>query len=138
MEREQTFVMIKPDGVDRGLVGEVLRRFEERGLELRALKFMEVSRALAEEHYGVHADKPFYPALIEYITSGPAVASVWEGPNAVEAVRATMGATNPAEAAPGTIRGDYCLHIDRNLVHGSDAPETAEREIALFFSDENR
>ena len=136
MQREQTFVMIKPDGVERGLVGDVLRRFEGRGLQLRALNLMEVSRGLAEEHYGVHADKPFYPALIEYITSGPVVASVWEGPNAVEAVRATMGATNPAEAAPGTIRGDYCLHIDHNLVHGSDAPETAEREIALFFPGE--
>ncbi|MFO7941462.1 MAG: nucleoside-diphosphate kinase [Bacillota bacterium] len=136
MANEKTFVMIKPDGVERGLVGEILTRMEKRGLTLRALRFMQVSRALAEEHYGVHADKPFYPGLIEYITSGPVVASIWEGPNAIEAVRSTMGATDPSEAAPGTIRGDLGLHIDQNLVHGSDGPETAVKEISLFFPDE--
>ncbi|MFP4200480.1 MAG: nucleoside-diphosphate kinase [Clostridia bacterium] len=136
MEREKTFVMIKPDGVERGLVGAILARLEKRGLTLRALRFMQVSRELAEEHYGVHAEKPFYPALIEYITSGPVVASLWEGPNAIEAVRSTMGATDPSEAAPGTIRGDFGLHIDQNLVHGSDGPETAAKEIGLFFPDE--
>ncbi len=137
MEVEKTFAMVKPDGVERGLVGEILGRFEKRGLKMCALKFMRVSRELAEEHYGVHRDKPFYDTLIEYITSGPVVASVFEGPNAINAVRATMGATDPAEAAPGTIRGDFGVHIDHNLVHGSDGPDTATREITLFFPDES-
>ncbi len=136
MLSEKTFVMVKPDGVERGLVGEILAKFERRGLKLRALRMMRVSGELAREHYGVHADKPFFDDLIEYITSGPVVASVWEGPNAIEAARSTMGATNPAEAAAGTVRGDFGLHIDNNLVHGSDGPDTAEREIALFFPDE--
>ncbi len=133
---ERTFVMVKPDGVQRGLIGEVIRRLENRGLRLVAAKFMQVSRELAERHYAVHQGKPFYEGLIAYITSGPVMAMVWEGPNAIAAVRQTMGATRPTEAAPGTIRHDFGLQIGRNLTHASDGPETAAFEIALWFRPE--
>lgn len=131
---EQTFVLVKPDGVQRGLMGEVMQRLERRGLKLVAAKFQSVSRALAEEHYAVHKGKPFYAGLIDYITSGPVLAMVWEGPKAIEAVRQTMGATRPTEAAPGSIRHDFALEVGRNLTHASDGPETAKSEIALWFS----
>ena len=133
---ERTFVMLKPDAVQRGLIGEIIARFERRGLKIVAMKFMHVPRSLAEEHYAVHKERPFYAGLIEYITSGPVVAMVLEGPNAIKAARATMGATNPLDAAPGTIRADFGLEIGRNLVHGSDGPETAAFEIGLWFGDE--
>lgn len=134
---ERTFVMIKPDGVQRGLISEILGRLERRGLTLVAMKFMQVSQGLAEEHYAVHKGKGFYDGLIEYITSGPVVACVFEGPNAIALVRQTVGATRPHEAAPGTIRGDLAVMVGRNLVHASDGPETAATEIALWFqSDE--
>ncbi|NPA25990.1 MAG: nucleoside-diphosphate kinase [Chloroflexi bacterium] len=130
---ERTFVLIKPDAVQRGLMGEIIKRLEQRGLRLVAAKFMLVSRELAEKHYAVHKGKPFYESLLEYITSGPVMAMVWEGTNAIAAVRQTMGATRPTEAAPGTIRHDFGLEIGRNLTHASDGPETAEYEIALWF-----
>lgn len=133
---ERTFVMVKPDGVQRGLVGEVIGRLERKGLRLVGLKILQVDQALAERHYAAHLDKPFFPGLVGFITSGPAVAMVWEGKGAVAVVRALMGATDPAAAAPGTIRGDLALDIGRNVVHGSDSPESAEREIALFFRPE--
>jgi nucleoside-diphosphate kinase len=130
---ERTFVMVKPDGVRRALVGEVIRRFEERGLTLAELKLVRPSRALAEEHYGVHRDKPFFAGVVDFITSGPVVAMILEGPNAVAAARQIMGATRPLEAAPGTLRADYCLDVQENLVHGSDSAETAAQEIRLWF-----
>jgi nucleoside-diphosphate kinase len=130
---ERTFIMIKPDGVQRGLIGDIITRFERRGLKLVAMRFMQVSRELAEAHYAVHKGRPFYNGLIEYITSGPVVAMVWEGPNAIAIARNTMGATHPLQAAPGTIRGDFGVEIGRNLVHGSDGPETAAFEIGLWF-----
>jgi len=117
------------------LVGEIVSRLENRGLTLVALKMMEVERSLAEKHYSAHTDKPFFSSLIEYITSGPVVAMVWEGPQAIRAVRTLIGSTDPLEAAPGSIRGDYALNIEKNLVHGADGPESARREISLFFSD---
>jgi len=130
---EQTFVLIKPDGVQRGLMGEVIRRLEQRGLKLVASKFQSVPKALAEKHYAVHHGKPFYDGLIAYITSGPVLAMVWEGPNAIAAVRQTMGATRPTEAAPGSVRHDYALEVGRNLTHASDGLETATAEIGLWF-----
>jgi nucleoside-diphosphate kinase len=130
---DRTLVIVKPDGVQRGLVGEILARLERRGLKLVGLKQMAVSKALAEEHYAVHRGKGFYPGLIEYITSAPVVVAVFEGKDAPAVVRSTVGATNPAQAAPGTIRGDLALEIGRNLIHASDAPETASLEIALWF-----
>ncbi|MFO8061237.1 MAG: nucleoside-diphosphate kinase [Bacillota bacterium] len=130
---ERTFVMVKPDGVQRGLIGEIIARLERRQVKLIAAKVMRMDRSLAERHYDVHRGKPFFSSLIEYITSGPVVSMVWEGPNAIAAVRATMGSTHPLEATPGTVRGDFGLDIDRNLVHSSDGPETAEREVSLFF-----
>jgi len=133
---ERSFVMVKPDGVQRGLVGEVIRRLERRGLKLVAAKFMRVPRELAEKHYEALKDKPFFPGLIDFITSGPVLAMVWEGPGAIGVIRSTMGATDPAKAAPGTIRADFALDVSRNVVHGSDSPETAEREIALWFRPE--
>lgn len=132
---ERTLVLIKPDGLQRGLVGEILARFERRGLRLVALKLMEVGRALAERHYAVHQDKFFYESLVKHIGSGPVVACVLEGYEAVKVVRAMVGATRPHEAAPGTIRGDYALMGLRNLIHAADAPETAQAEIALFFKE---
>ena len=130
---ERTFVMLKPDAVQRGLVGEIISRFEKRGLKIIAMKFMQVPQSLAEKHYAVHKERPFYQGLISYITSGPVVAMVLE---AIQAARNTMGATNPVDAAPGTIRADFGMEIGRNLVHGSDGPETAAFEIGLWFGDE--
>lgn len=130
---ERTFVMVKPDGVQRGLVGEIILRLERRGLKLVAGKFLQVSRELAETHYAVHKGKPFYDGLVQYITSAPVMAMVWEGPNAIQAVRQTMGATRPTEAAPGTVRHDFGLEVGRNLTHASDGLETANAEIALWF-----
>jgi nucleoside-diphosphate kinase len=130
---ERTLVIIKPDGVQRGLVGEIIRRLERRGLKIVALDFGTIDRDVAARHYAEHAGKPFYAGLIEYITSGPSALMVLEGPNAISIVRATMGKTNPVEAAPGTIRGDLGLMTGRNLIHGSDGLESAEREVALFF-----
>ena len=133
MAAERTLVLIKPDAMRRGLAGEILRRFEARGLELEEAKLVVVDRALAEEHYAEHAEKPFYGELVEFITSGPTMALVLEGEGAIATVRSTMGATNPADAGPGTIRGDLALSMPDNLVHGSDSPESAEREIKLWF-----
>jgi nucleoside-diphosphate kinase len=133
---ERTFVMIKPDGVQRGLVGEIVRRFEARGLKIVGMKMLQMSNDFAKKHYEVHIGKPFFDGLIKYITSGPVVAMVLEGTEAVAAARATMGATNPTKAAPGTIRADLSLEMGRNLIHGSDGPETAQTEIALWFKPE--
>ncbi|MCX6041443.1 MAG: nucleoside-diphosphate kinase [Caldilinea sp.] len=133
---ERTFVMVKPDGVQRGLIGEILGRLERRGLKVVGLKLLQVSDELARRHYAVHEGKPFFAGLIRYITSAPVVAMVVEGTQAVAAVRQTVGATRPHEAAPGTIRADLALEIGRNLVHASDAPETAAAEIALWFGGE--
>lgn len=138
MADERTFVAIKPDGVERGLVGEIIHRFERRGLKLVGLKQMQVTAALAEQHYGEHKGKPFYNGLVGFITSGPIVAMVLEGKNAVALSRQIIGATNPAEAAPGTIRGDLAIDIGRNVVHGSDSPTSAKREIAIFFSEDEQ
>ncbi|HYF92861.1 MAG TPA: nucleoside-diphosphate kinase [Symbiobacteriaceae bacterium] len=132
---ERSFVMVKPDGVQRGLIGEVIGRLERRGLKLVAAKLMQVPRALAEEHYGEHKEKGFYPGLVQFITSGPVMAMVWEGPNAIAMIRKTMGATNPANAEPGTIRADLACSLSYNIVHGSDGPESAAREIALWFGE---
>jgi len=133
---ERTLVLVKPDGVQRGLIGEVVGRLERRGLRLAAARFCRVSRSLAEQHYAVHQGKPFYPGLVDYITSAPVLAMVWEGPQAVAAVRQTMGATRPTEAAPGTVRHDLALEIGRNLTHASDSPATAAEEVALWFRAE--
>ena len=134
---ERTFVMVKPDGVQRGLIGDVVSRFESRGLKLVAGKFMRIDDELAREHYAEHVDKPFFEDLSEFITSGPVFAMVWEGQDAVAQVRAMMGETDPAESAPGTIRGDFGLDLGRNVIHGSDTEAgSAEREIDLFFDDE--
>ena len=130
---ERTFVMIKPDGVRRNLVGECIGRFEARGLKLVELKLLTPSRELAEEHYGAHRGKGFFEGVVQFITSGPVVAMVLEGPNAIAAVRQMVGATRPLEAAPGSIRGDFALDVGENIVHASDAPETAEQEMALWF-----
>ncbi|MEH2355378.1 MULTISPECIES: nucleoside-diphosphate kinase [unclassified Nostoc] len=133
---ERTFLAIKPDGVQRGLVGEIIRRFETKGFTLVGLKLLKVSRELAEQHYGVHRERPFFSGLVEFITSSPVVAMVWEGDGVIASARKIIGATNPLTAEPGTIRGDFGLNIGRNLIHGSDAPETAQQEIALWFKDE--
>jgi len=133
---ERTFLAIKPDGVQRQLVGEVIRRFEAKGFTLVGLKLMQVSRELAEKHYDVHREKPFFGGLVDFITSGPLVAMVWEGDGVVASARKIIGATNPLSAEPGTIRGDFGVSIGRNLIHGSDAVETAQREISLWFSNE--
>lgn len=133
---ERTLVIIKPDAVQRGLIGEVTSRLERRGLKLAGMKFMAISQELAYRHYGIHQGKPFFDSLIRYITSAPVVVMVWQGPGAIAVVRRTMGATNPQEAAPGTLRADYGLDIERNLIHGSDGPETAESEINLYFGPE--
>jgi nucleoside-diphosphate kinase len=133
---ERTLVLIKPDAIKRRLAGEILARFERRGLELRAAKLVRVDRALAEEHYNEHSEKPFFGELVEFITSGPTLALVLEGDGAIAVVRTTMGATNPTNADPGTILGDLALAMPDNHVHGSDSPESAEREIALWFSDD--
>lgn len=133
---ERTFLMIKPDGVQRNLVGEIIRRFEAKGFTLVGLKLMNVSKELAEQHYDVHKERPFFPGLVQFITSGPVVAMVWEGDGVIASARKIIGATKPLEAEPGTIRGDYGVTVGRNLIHGSDAPETAQNEIALWFKQE--
>jgi nucleoside-diphosphate kinase len=130
---ERTLVLVKPDGVQRALIGEVISRLERRGLRLVAAKFMAVSTELAETHYAIHKGKPFYDGLISYITSAPVMAMVWEGPQAVAAVRQTMGATKPIEAAPGTLRHDFALEVGRNLTHASDSPENGAKEVELWF-----
>ncbi len=132
---QRSLVIIKPDGVQRGLSSAILGRLEGRGLKIVGLKLMQVTRELAERHYGVHKGKGFYEGLVAYITSGPVVVACFEGPRAVAVIRNTMGATNAAEAAPGTIRGDFAVEIGRNLIHGSDSPESAATEVALFFND---
>lgn len=132
---ERTFIILKPDAVQRGLVGEIIARFERRGLKIVGMKFLQVSDDLAREHYAVHAERPFFAGLISYITSSPVVAMVVEGTNAIAIVRNTVGATKPAEATPGSIRADFGLEIGRNLVHASDGPETAATEIALWFGE---
>ena len=131
---ERTLVLVKPDGVQRGLIGEVISRLERRGLKLVGMKLMQVDDGLARQHYGEHVDRPFFAGLVDFITSSPVVAMAWEAENAVEAVRNTIGQTNPTVSPPGTIRGDLGLDIGRNLVHGSDSPESAIRELALFFT----
>ena len=131
--QERTFVMVKPNGVAAGLVGEVVARFERRGFVLRGMKALRIDRALAERHYAEHIGKPFFESLAAFITSGPVVAMVWEGREAVKVARTMMGVTDPVDAAPGTIRGDFGLIMDANIVHGSDSPESAEREIRIFF-----
>ena len=133
---ERSLVLVKPDGVQRGLIGEVIARFERRGLRLVGAKFMQVSQDLAKKHYAEHEGKPFYEGLISYITSAPVMAMVWEGPNAVAAIRQTVGSTKPAESAPGTIRHDFALEVGRNLIHASDKPEAGVRETALWFKAE--
>lgn len=130
---EQTLVLIKPDGVQRGLIGEIISRLERRGLRLVGAKFLQVSKELAKTHYAIHKGKPFYDGLISYITSSPVMAMVWEGPNAIPAVRQTMGATKPTEAAPGSVRHDFGLEVGRNLTHASDSPENGKMEVALWF-----
>ena len=133
---ERTFLAIKPDGVQRNLVGEIIRRFESKGFTLVGLKMLKVSRELAEQHYDVHKERPFFPGLVEFIISSPVVAMVWEGEGVVAAARKIIGATNPLNAEPGTIRGDFGINVGRNLIHGSDAQETAQREIKLWFKDD--
>lgn len=136
MAIERTYLMIKPDGVQRGLCGEIVSRFEKKGLKLVAMKLMLIPKETAEKHYGEHKDKKFFPSLIKYITSGPVLAMVWEGENAVQVCRNLMGKTNPQESAPGTIRGDYAMVTGVNIIHGSDSPASAEREIGIFFKPE--
>lgn len=133
---ERTFIMVKPDGVQRNLVGEIIRRFETKGFKLVGLKLMSVPQELAEKHYDALKDKPFFPGLVRFIGSSPVVAMVWEGENVVVTSRQMIGATNPHAAVPGTIRGDYGVSVGRNIIHGSDAIETAAREIDLWFSSE--
>jgi nucleoside-diphosphate kinase len=132
---ERTLFMVKPDGVARGLVGEIVSRIERRGLSIRAMRLLRVTPEQAGEHYAEHSAKPFYPGLVEFITSGPVVAMVIEGNAAVATVRGMMGATNPLDSAPGTIRGDYALEIGENIVHGSDSAANGEREIAIYFGE---
>jgi nucleoside-diphosphate kinase len=132
---ERTLFMVKPDGVARGLVGEIVSRIERRGLSIRAMRLLRVTPEQAGEHYAEHSEKPFYAGLVEFITSGPVVAMVIEGNAAVATVRGMMGATNPLDSAPGTIRGDYALEIGENIVHGSDSAANGEREIAIYFGE---
>lgn len=131
---EKTLVLVKPDGVNKGLCGEIIGRFERRGLKIAGLKMLQLSREIAQKHYGEHEGKPFFNGLVDFITSGPLVAIAVQGENAVPVVRAMMGATNPVDSAPGTIRGDFALTIDSNIIHGSDSAASAEREIAIFFA----
>lgn len=133
---EQTFLMVKPDGVQRNLVGEIVARFEKKGFTLVGAKMMSISKELAESHYGEHRDKPFFGELVGFITSSPVFAMVWEGENVIAEARKMMGKTNPSEAVPGTIRGDYGVKMSMNIIHGSDSPQSAEREINLFFNKE--
>lgn len=131
---EKTFIMVKPDGVQRNLIGEIVSRFEKKGFTLVGAKLMTVSRDLAEKHYAEHKERPFFGELVDFITSGPVFAMVWEGNNVITTARNMMGKTNPVDAAPGTIRGDYAVSVGMNIIHGSDSPESAEREINLWFS----
>ncbi|CAH0145048.1 nucleoside-diphosphate kinase [Priestia megaterium] len=133
---QKTFLMVKPDGVQRSIIGEVISRFEKKGFQLVGAKLMHISQELAEKHYGEHKEKPFFGELVKFITSGPVFAMVWEGENVISVSRQMVGKTNPQEALPGTIRGDYGLIVDKNIIHGSDSPESAEREISLFFESE--
>jgi len=133
---ERSLVLIKPDGVQRGLIGEVIARLERRGLRLVGARFLHVSQELAETHYAIHQGKPFYDGLIAYITSAPVMAMVWEGTNAIAAVRQTMGATRPTEAAPGSVRHDFALEVGRNLTHASDSVENGQEEVSLWFTDQ--
>ena len=132
---EQTLILVKPDGVQRALTGEIIGRLERRGLKIVAMRMLHVSRETAEQHYAEHVGKPFFAGLVDYITSAPIVAIVFEGPQAIAAARSTIGSTKPVEATPGTIRGDYGMMVGRNLIHGSDAVESAKREIGIFFPD---
>ncbi|GAL95410.1 MULTISPECIES: nucleoside-diphosphate kinase [Microcystis] len=132
---ERTFLMIKPDGVQRNLVGEIIQRFETKGFTLVGLKMMQVSSELAEKHYAVHKERPFFPSLVDFITSSPVVAMVWQGEGVIASARKIIGATNPLNAEPGTIRGDFGISVGRNLIHGSDGPDTAKDEVSLWFSD---
>lgn len=133
---EKTFLMVKPDGVQRNLIGEIVGRFEAKGFQLVGAKLMQIPTELAEQHYGEHKERTFFGELVEFITSGPVFAMVWEGENVISTARLMMGATNPKESAPGTIRGDFAVTVGKNIIHGSDAPESAEREIGLFFKQE--
>ncbi|WP_028783035.1 nucleoside-diphosphate kinase [Thalassobacillus devorans] len=133
---EKTFLMVKPDGVQRNLVGEIVSRFEDKGFKLAGAKLMNIPTELAEKHYGEHKDKPFFGELVDFITSGPVFAMVWEGESVIATARQMMGKTNPQEALPGTIRGDFGVTVGKNVIHGSDSPESAEREIGLFFQEE--
>jgi nucleoside-diphosphate kinase len=133
MSSESTFIMVKPDGVRRGLVGEVITRLEQKGLQLRNIRMLTIDEELAGRHYAEHVEKPFYPDLLAFITSGPVVAMEWSGESAISACRGLMGPTDPADAPPGTIRGDFGLEVTENIVHGSDSPESAKRELTIFF-----
>ncbi|OUM89751.1 MAG: nucleoside-diphosphate kinase [Bacillus thermozeamaize] len=133
---ERTFVMVKPDGVQRNLIGEIVTRFEKKGYQLVAAKLMQISPELAEQHYAEHKEKPFFRELVDFITSGPVFAMVWQGEQVIATARKMLGKTNPLEAEPGTIRGDYGITVGMNIIHGSDSPESAEREIQLFFKPE--
>lgn len=133
---EKTFLMVKPDGVQRNLIGEIVSRFEKKGFRLAGAKLMAVSQELAKEHYGEHKERPFFGELVDFITSGPVFAMVWEGENVIATARLMMGATNPKDAAAATIRGDFAVNVGKNVIHGSDSPASAEREIGLFFKEE--
>lgn len=133
---DKTFLMVKPDGVERQLIGEIVSRFEKKGLQLVGAKLMSIPKEVAETHYGEHKEKPFFGELVDFITSGPVFAMVWQGEQVVDVTRQIIGKTNPKEALPGTIRGDYGLTVGKNIIHGSDSPESAEREINLFFKQE--
>jgi nucleoside-diphosphate kinase len=133
---EKTFLMVKPDGVQRQLIGDIVSRFEKKGFQLVGAKLMQISTELAEMHYGEHKERPFFGELVDFITSGPVFAMVWQGENVISTARQMMGSTNPKDATPGTIRGEYAVIVSKNIIHGSDSPESAEREIGLFFSQE--
>ncbi|WP_019154301.1 nucleoside-diphosphate kinase [Robertmurraya massiliosenegalensis] len=133
---EKTFLMVKPDGVQRSLIGDIVSRFERKGFQLVGAKLMSIPQELAEQHYGEHKERPFFGELVDFITSGPVFAMVWEGENVIATARSMMGATNPKDAAAGTIRGDYAATVGKNIIHGSDSPASAEREISLFFKEE--
>lgn len=133
---DKTFIMVKPDGVQRGLVGEIVKRFEEKGFKLAGAKLMQVSEDLAKEHYKEHVERPFFGELVDFITSGPVFAMVWQGENVITTARNMIGATNPEEATPGSIRGDYAVTVGKNIIHGSDSEESAQREVNLFFNED--
>ncbi|KMY54616.1 MULTISPECIES: nucleoside-diphosphate kinase [Bacillaceae] len=133
---EKTYLMVKPDGVQRGLIGEIVARFEKKGFQLVGAKLMSVSKETAEQHYAEHKERPFFGELVDFITSSPVFAMVWEGENVIATARQMMGSTNPKDAAPGTIRGDFGVTVGKNIIHGSDSPESAEREISIFFKEE--